>query len=528
MSVRGRALACALAAAMLAGTAAADDPPPAPASAPVGDATPLPTLAQAGDGERATLGRLAASRSWVRRSVTALRLARYGCDESRRGLETLLADPAWQVRCYALLAAARRGLPADAVDLSRESEPRVIRTALRCRFDYPRDRLLAGVGRLGASASLEDRCLALELALAGGLDAKEFDAERTFSEIVLRMDRTETGALSPRLAAVSGGADSGRSYRWREWYRKNRRNLGLHGAFLFPPREAWPERIPLEWRGPFALLPTERLVELEGHLTDLSGTPLELAVLLDCTASMSAEIAEAQGGIDALLVFARDAAAGARVAIVGYRDKRDRWETKAWDFTASPAEARTRLWDLSAEGGGDRPESVLPALRIAYGKLSWTPAARKIAVLVGDAPPHPGTGESCVAAARAARAAGVTTFAIAPHQDLAPPRARRGEPDLPEAPSAADEPLPVAPGRGGLEHWDGTIVEKRKRISPWRRPMKPGEVEYFAEIAEAGGGRAVSLPRDASLIAEIAGLTLAERYRDEFDVFFAEWMLLCR
>jgi hypothetical protein len=58
--------------------------------------------------------------------------------------------------------------------------------------------------------------------------------------------------------------------------------------------------------------------------------------------------------------------------------------------------------------------------------------------------------------------------------------------------------------------------------------MKPGEVEYFAEIAAAGGGRAVTLPRDASLIAEIAGLTLAERYRDEFDVFFAEWMLLCR
>ena len=50
----------------------------------------------------------------------------------------------------------------------------------------------------------------------------------------------------------------------------------------------------------------------------------------------------------------------------------------------------------------------------------------------------------------------------------------------------------------------------------------------LAAEAAAGGGRAVTLPRDASLIAEIAGLTLAERYRAEFDVFFAEWMLLCR
>ena len=500
------------------------DPPAAGTAA----ADVIPTLASAGESERETIARLAASPSWVRRALAALRLARYGCPESEASLRALLSDRAWAVRCYALLGAARRGLPAESVKLDAETEPRVIRTALRCRFAYPKDRLLNGVLRLDASTSLEDRCLALELALAGGLDAKEFDAERTFSEIILRMDRAGTGSLSPRLAAISLGDDSGRSYRWREWFRKNRRNLGLNGGFLFPPREEWPASVPLAWRGPFANLPATRMAELETHLEDLSSKPIDLAILLDCTASMSGEIAETQGGVDALLAFAREATAGARVAIVGYRDRRDPWETRAWDFTNSPLEARSRLWDLSAEGGGDRPESVLPALRLAYGSLSWSPESRKIVVLVGDAPPHPGTGEQCVAAARSAKAAGVSTFAIAPHQDLAPPKREAESPEA-ETPSPLDPSgAPVAPGKGGLEKWDGTRVRKDRPVSPWRRPMKPGEVEYFAEIAAAGGGRAVTLPRDASLIAEIAGLTLAERYRDEFDVFFAEWMLLCR
>lgn len=505
---------------------------PVRADPPTGDraavAETIPTLASAGESERETIARLAASPSWVRRALAALRLARYGCPESEASLRSLLADRAWPVRCYALLAAARRGLPTDSIRLDAETEPRVIRTALRCRFPYPVDRLLGGVRTLDASASLEDRCLALELALAGGLGGKDFDAEETFSEIILRMDRAGTGSLSPRLAAISGGEDSGRSYRWREWYRKNRRDHGLHGGFLFPPREEWPATIPLAWRGPFANLPAARMAELETHLEDLSGKPIDLAILLDCTASMSGEIAETQSGVDALLAFAREATAGARVAIVGYRDRHDPWETRAWDFTASPADARSRLWDLSAEGGGDRPESVLPALKLAYGSLSWSPEARKVVVLVGDAPPHPGTGEQCVSAAKAAKAAGVSTFAIAPHQDLAPPRREAESPEA-GAPAPVDPSgAPIPPGKGGLERWDGTRVRKDRKISPWRRPMRPGEIEYFAEIAAAGGGRAVTLPRDASLIAEIAGLTLAERYRDEFDVFFAEWMMLCR
>ena len=51
---------------------------------------------------------------------------------------------------------------------------------------------------------------------------------------------------------------------------------------------------------------------------------------------------------------------------------------------------------------------------------------------------------------------------------------------------------------------------------------------WFPEIAEAGGGRAEILKDKDSLIAEIAELTVADKYRAEFADFFAAFRLLCR
>lgn len=85
---------------------------------------------------------------------------------------------------------------------------------------------------------------------------------------------------------------------------------------------------------------------------------------------------------------------------------------------------------------------------------------------------------------------------------------------------------PEAPDGRGPAPW--TKPTTRKPVSPWRQKLPPGAVEYWKEIAEAGGGRTVGLPRDASLIAEIAGLTLGDRHEREFESFFASWFALCR
>jgi Mg-chelatase subunit ChlD len=158
--------------------------------------------------------------------------------------------------------------------------------------------------------------------------------------------------------------------------------------------------------------------------------------------------------------------------VVGYRDQRDEWETQYWDFTGDVDAARAALWRLSADGGGDFPEAVFPAMKLAFTKLSWRNESTKVLVLVGDAPPHIGFGTQCVDMAERARAsAQVTTHAI---------------------------------------------------------QVEGKEVKHFPEIAKAGGGRCVSLEDDDSLMAEIAGLTLADRYEEEFREFFRVYLELCR
>lgn len=495
-------------------------------------------LADAPQDERDVIERLRHSPSWVRRAFAAERLARFDCEGSETYLRLLLKDEAWRVRCFAILALARRQLPIPESAFAKEPELKVIRTALRARYSVPLGPLEELIDRLASSERLGDKVTALELLLASPLDRDGrdavADARELLGEVIMRMDRTEAGGLSPRLASITAGRDSGRNYKWREWYRKNRKDPGLHGAFVVPagsePRQ----------RGPVAELPLATLLDLERHMQDLSTKSIEIAIAIDCTASMSGEIAECQSGIDALMLFAQDVARAARIGIVGYRDQQDDWETRGWDLTASLDEARDRLWLLSAEGGGDRPESVLPGLKLAYGRMSWSPEAMRSVVLVGDAPPRPGTGDQSVELARKAFAAGIRTFTIAPRADRTE-RERQDEDDLTTPPT--DEPEPSAPSdpdmppgetppaenpndRKGPAPWSRT--PNSKPTSPWRQKLKPGEVEYWKEIADAGGGRTVGLPRDASLIAEIAGLTLGDLHQEEFESFFASWFALCR
>ena len=199
---------------------------------------------------------------------------------------------------------------------------------------------------------------------------------------------------------------------------------------------------------------------------------LDLAVVLDCTASMGNQLAQAQGGVEDLMQFVSAVVESFRVAIVAYRDRKDEFEVKARDFTAEVDQARAGLWQLTADGGGDAPESVHSAMRHAYTQLSWRPSSTKALVLIGDAPPHVGQGELCVKLAeRAHEHAQLTT----------------------------------------------SVIQARGK-----------DVEHFPAIAKAGSGRCVSLEARDSLVAQIAGLTLGDQYEDEFKEFFRIYLELCR
>jgi Mg-chelatase subunit ChlD len=164
------------------------------------------------------------------------------------------------------------------------------------------------------------------------------------------------------------------------------------------------------------------------------------------------------------------------VGVVGFRDRGDDWTTKATDFTNNRTQAQVNLWKLRADGGGDEPELVYDALKIAFTQFSWRPkdAAQQVLVLVGDAPPHPGFGAASVDLAKAGKQIGITTFVISA-----------------------------------------------------RNPTRE-EAKHFPEIARAGGGRVIRLTDRTDLAAELAGVALADTWHDPIVALFERYLLLCR
>jgi len=422
-------------------------------------------LADAAELERKTIERMLGDSSWPRRAIAAIRLERFTCADSATMLVKLLDDKSWQVRAFAVRGMAHRGIAPPIGFLSTETEPRVFRAALRHGFSIDGGRLGRGVRALAKSSQLKDKMLAVELGAASRDEELLALATSTCKQIILRMGRSEAGGLSSRLAVVTGQTDLHRPLEWQQWLLKQGRRFETRPGLI--PKNSSEQNRPL-----LAELDTEQFTGLENYMQQLGTRQLDLAICLDCTASMYGELAAAQGGIDDFMRFTGDVTASVRVAIVAYRDRREEFETKAWDFTSDIEQARDQLWTLTADGGGDTPESVYDALNLAFTKLTWRPEASKVLVLVGDAPPHVGEGGLCVNLAERAK----TEAKLITH-----------------------------------------VIQ-----------VEGKEVKHFPEIAKAGGGRCVTLEDDDRLIAEIAGLTLADRYEEEFAEFFRIYLELCR
>ena len=562
-SILALLVACALGASttLTVSTARAQDA--APVEVPE---APSVALVDASVAEAEALNRLAMGQNWTARALAVMRLERYDCDASAGRLRAFLLDPSWRVRAYAIACLARRGVVLPPDTLAAERDPRVMRAIVRARYPISPARRDAVIAAAERSAKPLEAIVALEtLAAADTPDDPKLRErlDELLGRVILRMSRAEGGALSGRLAEITAGPDSGRDYRWREWYRKSRSKPGFRPCALVP---AQPAGTRLVERNRIAGLDDAQFIAFEQYLGKIAGRPMDLAILLDCTSSMWREISDAQGSIDDLMEFLGSVTKGVRIGIVGYRDRTDEWETKAWDFTPSLEEARTRLWSLSAGGGGDAPESVHAAMKLALTKFSWikdppppTEPPIRACVIVGDAPPHPGEGTLCVDLAKRGLAAGVRFYGIiareseknlkeADSEGAAPkPPAGTRPADIEETGDADDAGRDDAPqgenddGRAGEGIEDTTPDDEapgRGRRSPGRQiaPPKPPppvaakerSYTWFPEIAEAGGGRAEILKAQDSLVAEIAELTIADRYRDEFADFFAAFRLLCK
>jgi hypothetical protein len=389
--------------------AAADPPEKIDATEASDEASDELTLAAAPKVEKLTLEKLLDSPSWTKRAIGVMRLQRYTCGESEQELIDRLDDHAWQVRAFAIQTLACRRIQADRTWFDDEQDPRVLRTALRFRYAHAvdMDRLKAITTALGESTDTSRRMLAIELGAASRNRELTELATKAAKKLILNLTRADAGSLSPRLETLVGVRGLRTPYRWRNWMHQQGRSFELNPGYMIE-ESSKPVGLSL-----IATLDGARFAALEDYIAVLNEREVDLAICLDCTASMSGELSAAQAGVDDLMLFVGDVVKHFNFALVGYRDRRDRdFEVKGWNFTDDRSVARTWLWQLSADGGGDTPEAVHPAMKWAHNNLTWNLEHETVLIVVGDAPPHVGLGSPCEAMTRKAAELGLTTHTI--------------------------------------------------------------------------------------------------------------------
>ena len=116
---------------------------------------------------------------------------------------------------------------------------------------------------------------------------------------------------------------------------------------------------------------------------------LDVMIVLDCTGSMSDEIAFLKSELRAILqdVKRRHPALDLRVGMVAYRDIGDAFVTRTYQLSSDLDAIQSAIGDQAGSGGGDMPEAMDEALARAVDQ-DWRDDAIRSLLLVADAPPH--------------------------------------------------------------------------------------------------------------------------------------------
>ena len=119
---------------------------------------------------------------------------------------------------------------------------------------------------------------------------------------------------------------------------------------------------------------------------------VEVVFALDTTGSMGGLIEGAKRKIWTIAnnIIRDYPGASLHFGLVAYRDRGDAYITQKIDLTDDLDAIYLSLEKFEAGGGGDGPESVNEALRVAVHDMGWSAVgeAYKVIFLVGDAPPH--------------------------------------------------------------------------------------------------------------------------------------------
>lgn len=128
--------------------------------------------------------------------------------------------------------------------------------------------------------------------------------------------------------------------------------------------------------------------------------PLDLVFAIDSTGSMGSTIASVENNVSTLAQTIASTSSNYRFALVDYKDDpaNDSSYQSRVDigFTQDVTAFSSAVSSITAQGGGDTPESVYSGVMTALG-LPWRNGVRKAVIAIGDAPgkdPEPVTGNT--------------------------------------------------------------------------------------------------------------------------------------
>jgi Mg-chelatase subunit ChlD len=126
----------------------------------------------------------------------------------------------------------------------------------------------------------------------------------------------------------------------------------------------------------------------EGMIGTLRKTGLDIVICFDSTGSMGGEIDQVKRQIERIGQTLVTLIPKTRISICTFRDREDDFVVKGLPLSSSIQEVSSYLARISAAGGGDTPEAVDEGLYWSSSQNQFRPAARKVILLFGDAPPH--------------------------------------------------------------------------------------------------------------------------------------------
>ena len=228
----------------------------------------------------------------------------------------------------------------------------------------------------------------------------------------------------------------------------------------------------------------------EAYVAGLREAGLDVIFVIDATGSMGPVIEEVRVRLHDLARTIRRLVPLTRYGVVAYRDHDDEeFATRVAPLTLSAAKVRRFLDALEAKGGGDLPEAVDAGLEVAIEGAAWRAGARRVVIVVGDAPPRPERLSAAVARAASFHRDGGVVAAL--------------DVSIEANPQLWEE-------RTGRSAEGLTTIQFR------------GPLEAFQRIAEAGGGECTSLRGERRLIRQLAVLMFGSEWGEQIRPLLAD------